>query len=102
MNNNYILLIVLMGLATYITRALPALLISRWDFSPRTKRFLSLIPYTALGALIFPSILYINPHRMEMGLVGGIVAAILAWLKQPVIICVLGAIGSNLLLYYFL
>lgn len=101
MKNSYILLILLMGLVTYFTRALPAVLISRWNFSPRTEKFLSLIPYTALGALIFPSILYIDPHRMEMGIVGGVVAAILALLKQPVIVCVLGAIGSNLLLYYF-
>ncbi len=101
METNYILLILLMGLATYLTRALPALFVSKWEFSPRMKRFLNLIPYTVLGALIFPSILYINPNRMEMGIVGGIVAGILAWFKKPVIVCVLGAIGSNLALYYF-
>jgi len=101
MNYSVILLILGMAVVTYIPRALPAVLVERLKFSPRVEKFLRLIPYTALAALIFPGILRVDVNRPEIGIVGGIVAGVLAWLKCPIIVCVAAAIGTSMLLYLF-
>ena len=48
--------IVIFGCAvvTFIPRLIPALFIDRLNFSPKFEKFLNLIPYTALAALICP------------------------------------------------
>ena len=101
MNYPIIFLILGMAVVTYIPRALPAVLVDRLKFSPRVEKFLRLIPYTALAALIFPGILTVDANRPEIGIVGGIVAGILAWFKCPIIVCVAAAIAANMLLYLF-
>ena len=40
------------ALVTFIPRLIPALFIDKLDFSPKVEKFLNLIPYTALAALI--------------------------------------------------
>lgn len=84
MNYPIILLILGMSIVTYIPRALPAAVIDRLNFSPKVEKFLRLIPYTAMAALIFPGILTADTARPEIGIVGGAVAGVLAWLKCPV------------------
>ena len=101
MNYPIIFLILAMAVVTYIPRALPAVLVDRLKFSPRVEKFLRLIPYTALAALIFPGILHVDVNRPEIGIVGGIVAGALAWFKCPTIVCVAAAIAANMLLYLF-
>lgn len=95
------LLILAMALVTFLPRALPALLVGRLHFGARTEKFLRLIPYTAMTALIFPGLLTVDAARPWIGLVGGAVAAILAYFKCPLMLCVLAAIGSNFLIYLF-
>ncbi len=99
MNSPIILLILGMAVVTYIPRALPAVIIDRLKFNPQVEKFLRLIPYTAMAALIFPGIMSVDSNRAEIGLVGGAVAGILAWLKCPVIVCVVAAIAADMLLY---
>lgn len=99
MNYPVILLIVGMSIVTYIPRALPAVVIDRLNFSPKLEKFLRLIPYTAMAALIFPGILTADAARPEIGIIGGAAAGILAWFKCPVIVCVIAAILSDMLLY---
>lgn len=99
MNIPVILLILGMSLATYLPRALPAVVVDRLQFTPRVEKFLRLIPYTAMAALIFPGVLTVDAARPEIGLVGSGVAALLAWRKCPVILCVIAAIGADMLLY---
>jgi len=53
MNYPIILMILGMAIVTYIPRALPAAVIHRLKFSPKVEKFLRLIPYTAMAALIF-------------------------------------------------
>ena len=99
MNYPVVFLILGMSVVTYIPRALPAVVIDRLKFGPKAEKFLRLIPYTAMAALIFPGILAVDPSHPEIGLAGGAVAGILAWLKCPVIFCVVAAIAADMLLY---
>lgn len=92
------LLILGMTLVTYLPRMLPAFVIDKLHLSPKAEKFLKLIPYTAMAALIFPGIITIDDNPM-VGIVGGLVAAALAWKKCPVMVCVLGAIAADLIVY---
>ena len=97
-----LLLMLGMCLVTYIPRALPALFGGRLRLRPWAERFLNLIPYAALTALIFPGILNTDPARPWIGIAGGAVAAVLAWRRCPVLLCVLAAIGVDFIMYTFL
>ena len=98
-----VLLILLgMGLVTYLPRALPAILVERLRFSGRVEKFLKLIPYTAMAALIFPGVLFVDEANVWIGLVGAGVAGMLAFFKCPVMACVLSAIAADVLLYALL
>lgn len=100
MSNTKILLLFLgMALVTYIPRALPVVLIDKMKFSAKVEKFLKLIPYTAMAALIFPGVFTVDTDHPVIGIVGTLTAGILAWEKQPVMVCVLAAIGADFLLY---
>lgn len=78
-------MLVILGCAvvTFIPRLIPALFIDKLDFSPKVEKFLNLIPYTALAALICPGVLTVDSQLWYIGLIGAIVAAGLAWKKVP-------------------
>ena len=95
-------LILSMTLVTYIPRMLPAVLLEKLHFGPKLEKFLQLIPYTAMAALVFPGVLTLDASRPYIGLAGGAAAGLLAWKKLPVIVCVLAAIGVDLALYAFI
>ena len=94
-----LLLVLGMLLVTYLPRLLPALFVDKFHFSPAVEKFLKLIPYTAMAALIFPGILTVDAEHAWIGVVGGAVAALLARFKCPMMVCVLAAIGVNLCIY---
>ena len=98
---NIWLLILGMAVVTYVPRALPAVLIEKMHFSPKVEKFLKLIPYTAMAALIFPGVLSADAARPEIGVIGGVTPAVLAWKRCPVMVCVLAAIGAVFLVYTF-
>jgi len=62
---------------------IPALFIDRLEFPPKVEKFLNLIPYTALAALICPGVLTVDNQLWYIGLIGAVVAAGLAWKKVP-------------------
>ncbi len=95
-----VLLFLAMALVTYIPRLLPFVLVDRLRFSPRMERFLRLIPYTAMAALIFPGILSVDTGRPWVGLLGGAAAALLALRKRSAILCVLAAIAVVFILQF--
>ncbi len=101
MRIDILILIVGMGIVTYIPRALPVLFIEKIKFGDKVEKFLKLIPYTAMAALIFPGVLYVDEDYPLVGILGGVVAVILGLKKLPVMICVLGAILTSLLIYLF-
>ena len=71
------------AIVTFIPRLIPALFIDKLDFSPKVEKFLNLIPYTALAALICPGVLTVDNQLWYIGLIGAVVAAGLAWKKVP-------------------
>ncbi len=77
------LVIIGCAVVTFIPRLIPALFIDKLDFSPKVEKFLNLIPYTALAALICPGVLTVDNQLWYIGLIGAIVAAGLAWKKVP-------------------
>ena len=94
MSRTEILLMLLgMTLATYIPRALPFVLLDRMRFGPRVEKFLRLIPYTAMSALIFPGLLSADAQRPWIPLAGGLAAALLALRRKNAIVCVVAAIA---------
>ncbi len=98
MSREIVFLILGMSLVTYLPRALPAAA-GRLRLHAKAEKFLRLIPYTAMAALLFPGILEVDPARPEIGIAGGLAAGVLAWRGCPVILCVVSAIGVDLLLY---
>lgn len=97
-NLTIVLLFLSMALVTYVPRMLPFVLIDKMRFSPRMERFLRLIPYTAMAALIFPGVLSVDAARPWIGLLGGAAAALLGLRKRSAIVCVLAAIAVVFLL----
>lgn len=83
-----------MALVTYLPRALPALFMDRLSIGPQMRRFLGLIPYTAMTALVFPAVFAVGESAWQ----GALTAGILAWKKCPVILCVVAAVAVEALL----
>ena len=81
---DYMALVILgCAVVTFIPRLIPALFIDKLDFPPKVEKFLNLIPYTALAALICPGVLTVDNQLWYIGLIGAIVAAALALKKVP-------------------
>ena len=100
---NVLLLILLMMLVTYIPRMVPSLITDKLQPGKKFKKFLELIPYTAMSALIFPGILSVDESTVLIGLVGALVAILLSLIKKiPVVLVVIGAVLADMALYYFL
>ena len=91
-----------MAIVTYLPRVLPAFLVGKKSFSPFAERFLSLIPYTAMAALIFPNVLFTDETRLSIGLVGGGVALVLSWFRVPVVGVIIGAVLADICLYLWI
>ena len=81
---DYMALVILgCALVTFIPRLIPALFIDKLEFPPKVEKFLNLIPYTALAALICPGVLTVDNQLWYIGLIGAVVAAGLSWKKVP-------------------
>src|SRR5699024_3787914 len=83
-----------MALVTLFPRVIPSFIVDKLEFKPWLNRWLNSIPYAALRALIFPGILSVKSGSPTVGLIGGIVAIILALIGLNVIFVVLGAIAT--------
>jgi len=91
--NRLVMLLAGMLLVTYLPRLAPFLMMQDLRLAPRLKRFLELIPFTALGALILPGVLTSVPgHPLAMAAGIG-VAAVWAWWKGGIVVPVVGAIA---------
>ncbi|TRM11824.1 AzlD domain-containing protein [Lentibacillus cibarius] len=93
-----IAIIIGMALVTMIPRVIPAFIVDKLQFRDWMNRWLNAIPFAALGALIFPGIMTVIPDKPLIGLIGGAVAVVLAYLGLNVILVVAGAIVTVFLL----
>jgi len=91
--NNLILIVIGMAIVTYIPRLLPFVFINNLKENSFTKRFMKLIPYTALSALIFPSIITATNSTLS-AMIGGIVAIILSYMEFNVVVVIISSIIS--------
>lgn len=94
-----ILTILAMAALTYIPRAIPAVFIEKMKFGKKFQKFLNLIPYTVMAALIFPSVLSADSDRYEIGIIGALASAAAAYFNCPVILCVIFASLADFILY---
>lgn len=101
MRLEYLLLILGMAIVAYIPRALPAVVFEKLKFGKKVKKFLELIPYTAMTALIIPDI-FLTPSNVWYGVAGVALAGLMAWKKVPVTVCLISSLALNVCLYAFL
>ena len=57
---NVLLLILFMMIVTYVPRMVPSLVCDKLRFGKKFKKFLELIPYAAMTALVFPGIISVS------------------------------------------
>ena len=92
---NKVILIFLMMAVTYIPRLIPFLAMRGKKEAPggsRVRKFLSLIPFAALGALIFPGGLSSVPEMPLVSLIGLSAAGVTSWFTRNVALSVLAAV----------
>ena len=97
--NNIILLIVLIAIVTFIPRLIPVIFVNKLDFGVKAKKFLNLLPFTALAALICPGVLTVDPKIWYVGLVGAVVAGVLSWKKVPLGAIVIITVTALIIFY---
>jgi branched-subunit amino acid transport protein len=97
---NIFILILGMALVTYLPRLLPAIFMDRFQFPTWFQTWLKSIPYAALGALIFPGVLLVDPDQPLLGLLGGVTALGLSLLELHVTLVMLGSIFTVLIFQY--
>ncbi|MFT4414822.1 AzlD domain-containing protein [Fredinandcohnia humi] len=91
MDKTILLIILGMGLVTYIPRMLPLVVFNSIKLPPFLQGVLKNVPFAILGALIIPGIFTINGD-IWFGIIGASVAFIIAYLGTNVIVVVLSAI----------
>ncbi len=99
--NKITVMIIGMALVTYVPRAVPAVFIKYIRWNNRSEQFLKLIPYTAMGALIFPGILSVDVSTPQIGVIGGITALILGFCKVNTMIVLIASVAAVMVTYYF-
>jgi branched-subunit amino acid transport protein len=98
MKADFFLLLGGMFLVTYLPRLLPLLAIKPAHLNPFIKRFLSLIPVTALGALLFPGLILDSADFPIAGLTGILLCALYSWLRGGIVVPVFIAVAVTFLL----
>ena len=98
MNKEILVVILGMSLVTYVPRLLPFLMVSENRMPDRLRRFLRLIPYTALGALILPGALSGAPRAPYTYIPGLVFVILVTWRKKQIVLPVLGAVAITALL----
>ena len=100
---NIPLLILGMALVTYLPRLIPSLILDKVGFGKRFEKFISLIPYTAMAALIFPGVIGVDEKLWIIGVAGAAVAVALSLIKKmPLALVVIAAVLTDMAIYYFI
>ena len=100
---NIYLLIFCMMLVTYIPRMIPSLVTDKLVIGKKFRKYLELIPYTAMAALIFPGVLFVDESMLAVGAVGALVAILLSLIKKmPLTVVVVAAVLADMAVYYLI
>lgn len=86
-----LIIIILMGLVTYIPRLVPITVLDDKKLPSFLKSFLQFIPFAALGALIFPEVLY-STKSISSAVVGCLVSIVCAFFRFNVVVVVFAGI----------
>ncbi len=79
---NIPLLIFGMAVVTFIPRILPAFIVDKIRLNKYVERFLKLIPYTAMAALVFPGVIGVGGERWYIGVIGAVAAILLSLIPK--------------------
>ena len=82
--NIYVYILVMAGV-TYLIRMLPLVLFKKEITSSFVKSFLYYVPYACLAAMTFPAILTATAGGILSGVVGLVVALIVAYKEKSII-----------------
>ncbi len=100
---NIFLLILCMFAVTYIPRAFPAFVIEKLNFGKKFEKFINLIPYTAMTALIVPGVVTFDGSNYLVGILGGAFAIGLSCIKKiPLAVVVVASVLFVMLTYLFI
>ncbi|WP_252315897.1 AzlD domain-containing protein [Sinobaca sp. H24] len=91
MSSSIFWIIIGMAVVTYIPRMLPFVVLNGKRLPPRIEGALRNVPFAALGALIFPGILFVQ-DSLFFGIVGAASAIILSYVNENMVFIVLGSI----------
>lgn len=92
-----------MGLITYVIRASFLLFAERLTLSPRLKRALRYVPAAVLAAIIAPALLLPEGNIALSGnarLLAGLAAALAAYFKRSILLTILVGMGALWLLQW--
>jgi len=90
-----VIYILVMAGVTYLVRMIPFTLFRRKIKSRFFRSFFHYIPYAVLTAMTVPAIFY-STNDPATAAAGTVVAAILAWFRQPLIVVALAASAAAL------
>lgn len=90
MVHNFYIYIIVMAVVTYLIRMLPLVLLKKEITSPFVKSFLYYVPFACLAAMTFPAMIY-APDLLVAGIAGFVVALVLSYLEQSLIVVALAA-----------
>ena len=80
---------------------LPSLLCDKIKFGKKQRKYLELIPYAAMTALIFPGVIFVDADTWVVGVVGALVAVLLSLIKKmPVALVVVDAVIADMVVYF--
>ncbi|HHW39315.1 MAG TPA: AzlD domain-containing protein [Bacillales bacterium] len=92
MDKTVVFMIIGMAIVTYLPRMLPLVALNGKKMPPFLQVVLGNVPFAALGALIIPGILSVN-ENIWYGIVGAVVAFVVAYLGANVIVVVMSSIA---------
>ena len=87
------LYILVMAGVTYLIRMIPLTLFRQKIKSRFFRSFLYYIPYAVLTAMTIPAIFY-STESLATSIIGALVAMVLAYLRQPLIVVALAAAAA--------
>ncbi len=80
----FVLYVLTMAIVTYFIRMLPFVLVRKKITNVYLKSFLHYIPYSVLGAMTFPAVIY-STNNSFVSLIGVIVAIVFAWFNKSLL-----------------